>query len=105
MPLDRRLVAVMFTDMVGYTALIQADEQLAVGKRDRYGTALDRHHDAFGGTVVQRLGDGSMSMFPSSLDAVLAAVAIQQELGAQEIPVRIGIHVGRGGRRARAADR
>ena len=92
--LDRRLVAVMFTDMVGYTALIQADEQLAVGKRDRYGTALDRHHDAFGGTVVQRLGDGSMSMFPSSLDAVLAAVAIQQELGAQEIPVRIGIHVG-----------
>src|SRR5581483_10999159 len=84
----------MFTDMVGYTALIQADEELAVGKRDRYVTALDRHHDAFGGTVVQRLGDGSMSMFPSSLDAVLAAVAIQRELGALEIPVRIGIHVG-----------
>ena len=49
----------MFTDMVGYTALIQADEQLAVGKRDRYVTALDRHHDAFGGTVVQRLGGSS----------------------------------------------
>jgi len=92
--LDRRLVAVMFTDMVGYTALIQADERVGVDRRDRYMSALESHHDAFGGTIVQRLGDGSMSMFPSSLDAVLAAVAIQRELAAQEIPVRIGVHVG-----------
>ena len=92
--LDRRLVAVMFTDMVGYTALIQADERLGVDKRDRYMRALERHHDAFGGTIVQRLGDGSMSMFPSSLAAVLAAIAIQRELAAQDIPTRIGVHVG-----------
>ena len=92
--LDRRLVAVMFTDMAGYTALMQADERLAVEKRDRYLAALDRHHAAFGGTVVQRLGDGSMSMFPGSLAAVQAAVAIQLELAPQKVPVRIGIHVG-----------
>ena len=92
--LDRRLVAVMFTDMVGYTALIQTDERLGVVKRDRYMRALESHHDAFGGTIVQRLGDGSMSMFPSSLAAVLAAVAIQRELAAQDVPVRIGVHVG-----------
>ena len=92
--LDRRLVAVMFTDMVGYTALIQADERLGVDKRDRYMSALESHHDAFGGTIVQRLGDGSMSMFPSSLAAVLAAVEIQRELAAQDVPVRIGVHVG-----------
>ena len=48
---------------------------LALEKRDRYWAALERHHDAFGGTIVQRLGDGSMSMFPSSLAAVQAAVA------------------------------
>ena len=92
--LDRRLVAVMFTDMVGYTALIQADERLGLDKRDRYWGALETHHDAFGGTIVQRLGDGSMSMFPSSLAAVQAAVEIQRELAAQEVPVRIGVHVG-----------
>ena len=68
--LDRRLVAVMFTDMVGYTALMQTDERLALEKRDRYLRALESHHAAFGGTIVQRLGDGSMSMFPSSLAAV-----------------------------------
>ena len=92
--LDRRLVAVMFTDMVGYTALMQADERLGLDKRDLYMSALERHHVAFGGTIIQRLGDGSMSMFPSSLDAVLAAVAIQRELAVQEVPVRIGVHVG-----------
>jgi predicted ATPase/class 3 adenylate cyclase len=91
---DRRLVAVMFTDMVGYTVLIQADERLAVESRDRYWGALERGHDAFGGTIVQRLGDGSMSMFPSALDAVSAAVAVQRELAAADVQVRIGIHVG-----------
>src|SRR5579859_5442141 len=92
--LDRRLVAVMFTDMVGYTALIQADELTAVDKRDRYIGAIERHHQTFGGTIVQRLGDGTMSMFPSALAAAQAAVAIQRELAAQEIAVRIGVHVG-----------
>ncbi len=92
--LDRRLVAVMFTDMVGYTAMMQTDERVAVGKRDRYMQAVERQHDAFGGTIVQRLGDGSMSMFPSSLDAVMASVAVQRELAAHDVPVRIGVHVG-----------
>jgi class 3 adenylate cyclase len=111
--LDRRLVAVMFTDMVGYTALFQADERLAMDKRDRYVKAVEHHHEAFGGTIVQRLGDGTMSMFPGALVAVHAAVEIQRELAEHDVPVRIGIHVGEKGRRltikqvldlARAAD-
>ena len=84
----------MFTDMVGYTALMQADERLGLDKRDRYMHALESQHDAFGGTIVQRLGDGSLSMFGSSLAAVRAAVAIQRELAEQDVPVRIGVHVG-----------
>jgi len=84
----------MFTDMVGYTALVQVDERAGVDKRDRYMTALESQHDAFGGTIVQRLGDGSMSMFHSSLAAVQAAVAIQRELAPQDVSVRIGVHVG-----------
>jgi predicted ATPase/class 3 adenylate cyclase len=92
--LDRRLAAVMFTDMVGYTALMQTDEQLAIEKRDRYVHALEKHHDAYEGTIIQRLGDGSMSMFASSLDAVLAAIEIQRELAQRGVSVRIGVHVG-----------
>jgi len=92
--LERRLVAVMFTDMVGYTALLQTDEALGIDKRERYVAVLERHHEAFDGTIVQRLGDGSMSMFPSALAAVQAGIAIQQELAAQDVPARIGIHVG-----------
>ncbi len=84
----------MFTDMVGYTALIQADERVALDKRDRYMSALESHHDAFGGTIVQRLGDGSMSMFPSALAAVLAAVEIQRALAVEDVPIRVGVHVG-----------
>src|SRR5581483_9821106 len=84
----------MFTDMAGYTALLQADERLAVDRRARYWSALERHHRAFGGTIVQRLGDGSMSMFPSPLAAVQAAVAVQQELAPQDVLVRIGVHTG-----------
>lgn len=92
--LDRRLVAVMFTDMVGYTALIQADERIALAKRDQYVSAIESHHNSFGGTIIQRLGDGSMSMFPSALAAVRAATAMQRELAAHDVSVRIGIHVG-----------
>ncbi|HTL22596.1 MAG TPA: tetratricopeptide repeat protein [Mycobacteriales bacterium] len=91
---DRRLAAVMFTDMVGYTALVQADEDAAVTKRDQYWSALEQQHDALDGTIVQRLGDGSMSMFPSALAAVQAGVEVQRRLLALDVPVRIGIHVG-----------
>jgi len=91
---ERRLVAVMFTDVAGYTALMQVDERRAVEKRDRYVAALERQHEAGGGTIVQRLGDGSLSMFPSALAAVQAAVAMQRELAPADVPVRIGIHVG-----------
>src|SRR5512142_624809 len=91
---ERRLVAVMFTDVAGYTALMQVDERRAVEQRDRYVAALERQHEAAGGTIVQRLGDGSLSMFPSALAAVDAAVAMQRELVPADVPVRIGIHVG-----------
>ncbi len=92
--LARQLVAVMFTDMVGYTALILSDEAAGLERREAYWAALELAHERHGGTIVQRLGDGSMSMFPSALAALLAGVDVQQELQAHGVPVRIGVHVG-----------
>lgn len=92
--LDRRLVAVVFTDMVGYTAMMQADETQAVERRDTYVNSLREAHDEFGGTIVQLLGDGSMSMFGSAVAAIQAATRMQQHLVEAGVAVRIGIHVG-----------
>ena len=92
--LDRRLAAVMFTDMVGYTSLLAADERTALMRRDAYMAALERQHAAFGGTIIQRLGDGTMSMFPSALAAVRAAIEIQRQIARDSTSARIGIHVG-----------
>jgi predicted ATPase len=85
----------MFTDMVGFTALMQDDEALAIAKRDRYAAVLRQEHEAAGGRIVQHLGDGTLSIFNSALDAVRCAVAAQLAFGqAVQVPVRIGIHVG-----------
>jgi predicted ATPase/class 3 adenylate cyclase len=95
MDLQRQLAAVMFTDIEGFTALMQTDESAAIAGRDKYLAVLEQHHGAFGGEIVQFLGDGSLSRFANSVDAVDCAVAIQRDLRAEpEVPVRIGIHVG-----------
>ncbi|MGD8360788.1 MAG: adenylate/guanylate cyclase domain-containing protein [Gemmatimonadota bacterium] len=91
----RRLAAIMFADMVGYTALMQEDEELARARRDRVrevlSSAVTRHY----GEVLQHYGDGTLSVFASAVEAVECAVEIQLELQqAPEVPLRIGVHTG-----------
>jgi predicted ATPase/class 3 adenylate cyclase len=91
----RQLAAVMFADIVGYTALMQEDEQLGFETRTKYLKVLQTQHEAFGGTIVQYYGDGALTMFPNSVDAVRCAIEIQKEFRRPlAVPVRIGIHVG-----------
>jgi len=91
----RRLSAIMFTDMVGYTALMQEDERRATEIRDRHRLVLRDAIEAQGGEIIQFYGDGTLSVFPSAVKSVAAAIDIQQRLRKPpEIPVRIGLHVG-----------
>ena len=91
----RRLLAVMFTDVVGYTALMQRDEEAARIVRRRHRQALDAGVPAHGGDLLQYLGDGSLTMFPSVVDAVRAAIEVQHGLRQEPVvPLRIGIHQG-----------
>lgn len=83
----------MFTDMAGYTALMQRDEAAALRSRERHRSALERSVPAHDGEILQYFGDGSLSIFRSSLHAVEAAIEIQRGLGG-EPPLRIGLHVG-----------
>ena len=91
--LSRHVAAVMFTDMAGYTALMQRDETAALRSRERHRTALARSVPTHDGDLLQYFGDGSLSIFRSSLQAMEAAVAIQRDLEGEPL-LRIGLHVG-----------
>jgi len=92
----------MFTDMVGYSALTQKNEALALTLLGEHRRILRdifaRHH----GHEVEAVGDGFFVEFASSLDCVRCAVEIQQALfsrnagvdAGERINVRIGLHVG-----------
>jgi len=91
----RQLAAIMFTDMVGYTALMQKDEQQAKKMRDRHRSILQSQILNHNGKILQYYGDGTLSTFGSVVDAVTCAEKIQQELIQDPpIPLRIGIHSG-----------
>jgi class 3 adenylate cyclase len=91
----RKLAAIMFTDMVGYTALMQQNEQQAKRNRDRHRQVLNSAINANAGTILQYYGDGTLSIFNSAVEAVTSAVQIQQQLQKEpKVPLRIGIHTG-----------
>lgn len=91
----RQLVAILFADMTGYTALMQENEQLAREKRMRLKEVLDNGIAQFNGKTLQYYGDGSLSIFNSAIDAVTSALFIQQHLlKPPKVDVRIGIHTG-----------
>src|SRR6478672_11346753 len=91
----RQLAAILFADMVGYTALMQENEVLARAKRKRLKEVLETTNSRFNGKVVQYYGDGSLSIFGSAIDCVDSAISIQQQLQQEpKVSLRIGIHTG-----------
>jgi TolB-like protein/class 3 adenylate cyclase/AraC-like DNA-binding protein len=91
----RRLAAIMFTDIVGYTAMMQADEAAANAIRVRHRAVFEKNHDQYHGEILQYFGDGTLSLFQSGVEAVECAVAIQRDLNTGEpVPLRIGLHTG-----------
>ena len=78
----RQLSAIMFTDMVGFTALMQTDESRARAAVDRHRDAVRAAVSANAGELVQFYGDGTLSLFRSAVDAADCAVAIQTQLSA-----------------------
>jgi adenylate cyclase len=99
---ERRLAAVMFTDVVGYTTLTQRNEALAMElleeQRALVRSLLPRH----GGREVKTIGDAFLVEFGSALEAVRCAFDIQQSLHEQNsgraidrrIMLRVGVHLG-----------
>lgn len=101
-PEPRRLAAIMFTDMVGFSALAQRNEALALELLEEHRTALRSAFLKYRGHEIKTIGDGFLVEFASTVAAVNCAVEIQQALARRNadapadrvFQVRIGIHLG-----------
>lgn len=98
----RRLSAIMFTDLVGFTRLAQRNEEEALRLRKEHQELVRPLFAAHGGREVKTLGDGFLVEFPSAVASVRCALEVQQALGRRNalpsvttpLALRIGIHVG-----------
>src|SRR5262245_5726501 len=98
----RKLTAIMFTDMVGYSALAQRNEALALELLEEHRRLLRPIFPQFNGREVETAGDAFLVEFASALEATRCAVEIQRVLSERNqvqpterhIRLRIGIHVG-----------
>lgn len=92
---QRRLAAILFTDIVGYTAMMQQNETDALVTIKRYTNILKQSVTEHAGEVLNDYGDGSLCIFSSALEAVQCAFEMQQKLQTDiAIPLRIGLHIG-----------
>jgi TolB-like protein/class 3 adenylate cyclase/Tfp pilus assembly protein PilF len=99
---QRKLAAIMFTDMVGYSALSQRDEKLAQELLEEHRQLLREIFPRFNGAEIKTIGDAFLVKFGSALEAAQCAIEIQRTLAKRDadapadrqIQVRIGIHIG-----------
>ncbi|MBV9008703.1 MAG: tetratricopeptide repeat protein, partial [Verrucomicrobia bacterium] len=98
----RKLAAIMFTDMVGYSALSQRDPKLALELLEEHRVLLREIFPRFHGTEIKTIGDAFLVEFNSALEAAQCAIEIQRTLAHRNtdvphdrhIEVKIGIHIG-----------
>jgi TolB-like protein/class 3 adenylate cyclase/Tfp pilus assembly protein PilF len=99
---QRKLAAIMFTDMVDYSALAQRDDKLALELLEEHRQLLREIFPRFNGTEIKTIGDAFLIEFHSALEAAQCAIEIQRTLAKRNhdvsaerrIEVRIGIHIG-----------
>jgi adenylate cyclase len=98
----RKLAAIMFTDMVGYSALSQRDAKLAMELLQEHRALLREIFPRFNGTEIKTIGDGFLVEFNSALEAAQCAIEIQRTLAKRNhdvtaerrIELKIGLHIG-----------
>src|SRR6266446_5270446 len=99
---ERKLAAIMFTDMVGYSALAQRDDKVALELLEEHRRLLREIFPRFHGTEIKTIGDAFLVEFGSALEAAQCAIEIQRTLAKRNhdvtsdrrIELKIGIHNG-----------
>jgi len=100
---QRKLAAIMFTDIVGYSALAQKNEALALKLLEEHRQLLRPLFRKHQGTEIKTIGDAFLVEFTSTLEAIRCAAEIQEALKdydaaasgqSVKIQIRIGLHMG-----------
>ncbi len=99
---ERQLAAIVFTDMVGYSAMAQRDEALALELLEEHRRIVREVIVRFHGTEIKTIGDAFLLQFRSALEAVQCAIEVQRTFAkrnhdvppGRRIELRIGIHLG-----------
>ena len=101
--MERRLAAILMSDMVGYSRLIERNEEDTIARQQAHREeVIDPKINVHGGRIVKATGDGLLVEFASVVDAVRCAVEIQTDLAdqdtdlpqSQRIQYRIGVNLG-----------
>src|SRR5216110_1869138 len=98
----RKLAAIMFTDVVGYSALAQRDDKVALELLEEHRRLLRAIFPQFHGTEIKTIGDAFLVEFGSALEAAQCAIEIQRTLAKRNhdvtsdrrVELKIGIHIG-----------
>jgi len=77
---ERKLAAIMFTDIAGYTSQMSKDQDIALSMLDTKRKALKPLIQKHKGTLVKEMGDGTLSHFPSAIDATNCSLDLQKSL-------------------------
>ena len=91
----RKLAAIVFTDIVGFTKLTAKDQTLASSLLTKQREAFKPIVESHGGTWLKEMGDGLLLIFDTVTDAVNCCIKIQEEAKTiEQMVLRIGIHQG-----------
>ena len=100
---ERRLATIMAADIVGYSRLMDADEEGTYSAlRAARSEVIDPKIEGYGGRIVKHLGDGFLAEFPTVMAAIQFAMSFQEEMGRRaegvpkdrQIKLRIGVNLG-----------
>lgn len=91
----RKLAAILFADIVGYTTLMQTNESEGLKTLDKFKSVVTDSVSKYGGEVVKNYGDGCLMLFDAPSSAIQCAIAMQKSFRkGKTIPVRVGAHIG-----------
>ena len=93
--IERKLAAIMFTDIAGYTESMSKSESKTLNLLEKKRSILKPLLKEYKGTFVKEIGDGTLSYFESAVNAATCAVKLQETTyDDKDMNIRVGIHIG-----------